>query len=574
MKKIMESSKKYIEPCMIIILALASALVSFKSIFIDFGFDDAYSVAMSYRHLSGDRMFLEMWEPHQSSIFIIDFLMLIYRIFVPSLEGVSLYLNVCGTLLFVGLAFFFYREVKTICDKYVAFASALFLIIYRIKATVLPEFANLSVFFSILTLLLLVKFLKNNEKILWLILASLSLCLWVLAYPACVVGYAGVLLILVLFSKNRLKNSLIMTGVCAVTGAVYICFFAFRIGIKKYYHIIKYIVNGDTHITEYTSDTGKLSRMLSGSYFYDFLIISIYALIILAVLLLVKLVARLIFKKSITILPAFSVLLFVADTVVLLIWRPGRTPVWRNFWHITPMILVLAAVFFYKKADTLQKRFWLMGLILSSVTMIAGVVFSDLHFLYITPYLVLAGAVSFILIANSPYGKIVITAFLLLAIIRRAFYAGGYSQIDYHHTVLTMDTAAVTEHGPNKWLRTDSSTAAKENAAYYEFRQNLLKDDKAFYAGMVKVNYIIDPACMIMMNCEISNPSTIDTPIYNDVLNNYYEINPDKFPTVIVLDSVGTEEDMAADPYIIRWMGEQGFTEVTYGQYYRFYRRP
>jgi len=41
-----------------------------------------------------------------------------------------------------------------------------------------------------------------------------------------------------------------------------------------------------------------------------------------------------------------------------------------------------------------------------------------------------------------------------------------------------------------------------------------------------------------------------------------------------VLDSVGTEEDMAADPYIIRWMGEQGFTEVTYGQYYRFYRRP
>ena len=79
---------------------------------------------------------------------------------------------------------------------------------------------------------------------------------------------------------------------------------------------------------------------------------------------------------------------------------------------------------------------------------------------------------------------------------------------------------------------------------------------------------------MIMMDCEISNPSTIDTPIYNDVLNYYYEINPDKFPTVIVLDSVGTEEDMAADPYIIRWMKEQGFTEVTYGQYYRFYRRP
>ncbi len=310
-----------------IILVVAAVAVSIKSVFIDFGFDDAYSVAMSYRHLSGDRMFLEMWEPHQSSIFIIDFLMLIYRIFVPSLEGVSLYLNVCGTLLFVGLAFFFYREVKTICDKYVAFASALFLIMYRIKATVLPEFANLSVFFSILTLILLVKFLKNNEKILWLILASFSLCLWVLAYPACAVGYAGVLLILVLFSKSKVKNSLIMTGVCAITGAVYVCFFAFRIGIKKYYHIIRSIINGDTHITEYTSDNGKLSGILSGSYFYDFLIISLYALIVLAVLLLAKLVVHLISKKNITILPVFSILLFVADTFLLVIWKPGRTPV-------------------------------------------------------------------------------------------------------------------------------------------------------------------------------------------------------------------------------------------------------
>ena len=66
LKKLSDSSKKYIEICMIIFLVLASLAVSIKSIFIDFGFDDAYSVAMSYRHLSGDRMFLEMWEPHQS----------------------------------------------------------------------------------------------------------------------------------------------------------------------------------------------------------------------------------------------------------------------------------------------------------------------------------------------------------------------------------------------------------------------------------------------------------------------------------------------------------------------------
>ena len=574
MKNISEKTKKNIEIAMMIVLAVMAVIVSVKSVLVDFGFDDAYSVAMSYRHLSGDRLFLEMWEPHQTSIFVIDLLMLVYSIFVPSFEGASIYLNICGTLLFAGLAFFFYKEAKDVCDRFVAFAAALFLFVYRIKATVLPEFANLSVFFSVLTLLLLVRFLKNNEKIIWLVSASLSFCLWVLAYPACAIGYAGVLLILVLFSKNKVRNALVMTGVCAVTGGIYVLFFALRIGIKKFYHIIKFIIHGDTHITEYTGESGKIYRMITGSYFTDFLKVSMYAVIILAVLLLIKLLVHFIFKKDIKILPVFSILLFLADTVVLIIWKMGRLPVWRNFWHISPVILVLIAVVFYKKAQSDQKRFWIMGLILSSVTMIAGIIFSDMYLAYITPYLVLGGAVSFILIAESRYGKVAIAAFLLLALSRRMFYAGGYSQADGHHTVLTMDTAAVTGYGPNKGLRTDTSTAAKENAAYSEFGQNLSENDKAFYAGMIKIDYIIDPVCMIMMDCEISNPSTIDTPIYNDVLNSYYEINPDKYPTVIVLDAVGSEEEMVSDPYIVGWMAEQGFTEVSYGQYYRFYRKP
>ena len=114
MKNISEKTKKNIEIAMMIVLAVMAVIVSVKSVLVDFGFDDAYSVAMSYRHLSGDRLFLEMWEPHQTSIFVIDLLMLVYSIFVPSFEGASIYLNICGTLLFAGLAFFFYKEANSI----------------------------------------------------------------------------------------------------------------------------------------------------------------------------------------------------------------------------------------------------------------------------------------------------------------------------------------------------------------------------------------------------------------------------------------------------------------------------
>lgn len=81
------------------LLWLGAVLVSIKSIFTDFGVDNGYAVATSYRHISGDRMFLEMWEPHQTSAFLVDILMLVYRVFVPSFTGVAIYLQITGVLL-------------------------------------------------------------------------------------------------------------------------------------------------------------------------------------------------------------------------------------------------------------------------------------------------------------------------------------------------------------------------------------------------------------------------------------------------------------------------------------------
>ena len=40
-----------------------------KIIFFGFDIDEQYAVSMAYRLVQGDRMFLEMWEPHQTSAF-------------------------------------------------------------------------------------------------------------------------------------------------------------------------------------------------------------------------------------------------------------------------------------------------------------------------------------------------------------------------------------------------------------------------------------------------------------------------------------------------------------------------
>ena len=51
------------------LLLAASIVATVKIIFFGFDIDEQYAVSMAYRLVQGDRMFLEMWEPHQTSAF-------------------------------------------------------------------------------------------------------------------------------------------------------------------------------------------------------------------------------------------------------------------------------------------------------------------------------------------------------------------------------------------------------------------------------------------------------------------------------------------------------------------------
>ena len=56
-----------------ILLIALSLLASFKMVFFSLGLDEEYQVVMAYRNARGDRLFLDMWEPHQSSAFCVPF---------------------------------------------------------------------------------------------------------------------------------------------------------------------------------------------------------------------------------------------------------------------------------------------------------------------------------------------------------------------------------------------------------------------------------------------------------------------------------------------------------------------
>ena len=64
------------------ILIVLSIFAAVKMLFFAFGLDEEYQLVMAYRNVKGDRLFFNMWEPHQSSAFLCALLMRPYLLSV------------------------------------------------------------------------------------------------------------------------------------------------------------------------------------------------------------------------------------------------------------------------------------------------------------------------------------------------------------------------------------------------------------------------------------------------------------------------------------------------------------
>ena len=87
----MQSSKKLTGKYRKIILGILGIFViglQFKFIFTELNIDTEYAIAMSWRMLEGDFMLENMWEPHQTSAFLLAFIIKIYTAVTGTKEGI------------------------------------------------------------------------------------------------------------------------------------------------------------------------------------------------------------------------------------------------------------------------------------------------------------------------------------------------------------------------------------------------------------------------------------------------------------------------------------------------------
>ena len=238
-------------------LILLSVLASIKICFLGLGIDEEYAVTMSYRMVSGDRMFLEMWEPHQTSGFLSAALIRLFILLTGRTDYMILYLRICGCLIQLLIGLFLYFTTKRYFSDDICFLATVFFCNTLPKWIQMPEFSNMLIWFSVLCFLCLLRYYvpvsgKTTGSCLWLILAGLSLSGLILSYPSCILSVPVLLIAMWKIQSRRsgrvyLRQAGILLGTCAVSGALYVAYFLSHMSLGDFFYGVLQMMRDGSH---------------------------------------------------------------------------------------------------------------------------------------------------------------------------------------------------------------------------------------------------------------------------------------------------------------------------------------
>lgn len=539
------------------------------------GYDGEYQISMSYRLLSGDRMFLEMWEPHQTSAFLPTILMWIYEKIFHTTKGIVLYLQICGILIRGTIAVLLYRIFGRALKKPVAYGMALLFFMISPKDYALPEFANMQLWYSALVFCCLYTYLRSGKRML-LAAAAVFLCLEVLAYPSCLIVYPGIIGLLVCYSEDRKKDILLFTGVCAGLGIITGGYFLLTIGPDIFGRCLEgmlalepsHTVGMGARILEYLKDVAKVILV--------FLTVSVGGFGISRIL-------RVIFcrtgkwnntenigaKRQLWFLCTVGI--FLAGFFLNILTAENRTA-----YSFILLFIVMAGLWNRKVLAGEEKRLYLCLSVIGGLGFLATLILSDMPMFPSVAYGLLAVIAALIPISGGEISKGIRKELLFCHI---CFVALLAFRCVYIRTPMTgrgqicsiFSDLSVVRVGPAQGIITDEKGACIHRDSYPEWKEWIRPGDKVWIIGGV-----VDTLGYLYEDVEVAGPSTMSTPSYNSAILEYWQLNPDKYPDVIVAESYmgNLAYELQINAWLQSWLEEEYQPEqVIDGIYWKYYFR-
>lgn len=550
------------------ILILGSILTNVKNIFTSFNLDVEYALAMSYRMVQGDKMFLQMWEPHQTSAFLATAFMQLYLMLFHTTTGIAVYMNLVGVLLKGATTAVVYRTLRKYTDRRVLLCMCIFFFTVNPKDILMPEFSNMQLWFSVLLFCSLFQYIRNQEKKRWLFLSGLFLCLEVLAYPSCVIVYFGVLACLILYAGNKRTDILLLTGECVAGGGLYALFFAFRIGVGELWRNISNIVLGDESHTG-----GTLAKWVG----YGRDAAEILAVVALYAVLSYIVVKAYTFCKSrrtgekrispkrewyiVTFLLCFciqdfiSIITIAEETRHLVVYLPICILGWT----------------FCKYCNAEENQACRMGIIISACGVVATLLLTNLTVLSSLAYGVLGVCVSMLSCEGKGRRFGLLILFCGLTVFRSGFMVTSMTDNRAENRACIFDIRGIVRSGPAMGIMSTYMGPYIINATIEEWKLYVEQGDRVLLVGG---GGKVDTLGYLYENTEVCIDSTICTPTYNEKLERYWEENPQKYPNVVAVDCWYGDLRVDKDSWIMQWLeNEFRADRVVDGKYWRYYMK-
>ncbi|MBR4083580.1 MAG: hypothetical protein IKK33_04760 [Lachnospiraceae bacterium] len=542
------------------LLWMLAILVNIKSVFTDFGADQAYAVATSYRHIMGDRMFGEMCEPHQTSAFLTDFLMTLYKVLVPDLTGVVIFLQVCGVFLNGIVAYCLYKELIHWISGDLAQYISIFFFIFRPKQSVFPEFSNMQMMFAVLCLVCILGYLRSMEKNWYLVGVAFFLSLQILSYPTCLINYVGITVFLGLFSNKKWKAVGILTGSCMIFAFSYVLIVLSQVGFEQLLASVEFIVNADK---SHVGNVFDIGYYLEG---FGYGLIWIVGSLVLAFGL-----YRL-SRKKICYFTFLGAILLLSEIIMIIATAKSNTDWSCQYFMVIPVVMILG-ICCYKCMENTVRKIYVLGMIMGFGSFVAVCSLTNLELLSIISYLMPAAMVSLIPIyerlkcaeTKSKIKDGLILCILLLVLFHRGMVVCGYA--NESGIKITPHVENFIRVGPAKGIVTSLQKCNEIKYSMEDWDANIQED-----TVLVVVPWMLDSIVYVNEQTETATFSTIDTPTYDENLLRYWERYPDKVPTVIAVKAWNNEITISQDTWIMQWINEN-YTQYEDGHYWRFYRK-
>lgn len=555
-----------------IIFTLMAVCCGIVWVFTNIDYDCEYQIAMCYRLLQGDKMFLEMWEPHQTSVFLPAALMWIYRKITGTTTGIVIYLQICGIMIRGLLSVFLYKTLQEDVGKKTAYGMALLYFMVSPKDYALPEFSNLQLWYSTVLFCCLLRYLGTNKRYL-LVLGALSLCLEVLAYPSCAIVYFGVIVLFALYSAHKRRDILLFTGVCAGVGVIVGGYFLLTIGADT----LKMCISGMFALEPSHRESPAMKLLRYGK---DILVEMGTFLAVGCISFVGCNVMRLFSKKNTE--NKQGILRWLSGCcIVLLVGFLANIISLENRCAYSVIFLFIIGVGVWNagKLQGGKKQIYICGSTIGGLGLLATLILTDLPFSVSITYGLLAAIAALLPIEESvgmvSSRKIEKTflcyflGFICLLAFRCVYIRTPLTGRGQIYSVFS--DLSIVRSGPALGIISNEEGVCIQRDSYPEWQELIEEGDKVWIVGGV-----VDTLGYLYQNVEVAGPSVMSTPYYSEDILDYWHLNPDKYPDVIVAESYlgNISYDILAGGWLYYWI-EQEYQpeEVVDGIYWKYYFR-